>query len=303
MRPVKRNHIRNKTKKSDISCITKRYQIYCGDCTRGMAKIRENSVDLIFTDPPYGIDGDHLDKHYNREERNVVPGYIEVPNDKYAEFSVEWIKECERILKPGGSIYIMSGYSNLHHILNALHATKLYEVNHMIAHYTFGVFTKKKWVSSHYHLLYWSKNPRSKRTFNTNIFFVDHTDVYRDILDVQSLPRDQKPGKIKNKNQLSESFIEKIILYSSNKGDTVLDPFLGGMTSARAALRNGRKIIGFERNESAFKAFINTLGSIREVPPPVPKKPSAEDLDRRMKQRESFKKTRENRKKNSKGAK
>lgn len=126
------------------------HTVYNQDCVTGMQEhVQDDSVDLVFTDPPYGINGDTLDSHYNRDETTVVPGYIDVPNSEYAEFSMNWIRECERCLRPGGSIYIVSGYSNLHHVLNALHSTKLQEVNHLIAEYSFGVYTKLKYVSSH----------------------------------------------------------------------------------------------------------------------------------------------------------
>ena len=116
------------------------YKIYNQSCISGMQEhVLDNSIDLIFTDPPYGIDGDNLDAVYHRDESYVVPGYIDVPLSEYKKFSEDWIRECARVLRPGGSMYIVSGYTNLHHILNALHATELKEVSHMIAKYTFGV--------------------------------------------------------------------------------------------------------------------------------------------------------------------
>ena len=53
------------------------YNVYNQNCIEGMRdNVESNSVDLIFTDPPYGIEGDKLDAHYNRDESNVVPGYV-----------------------------------------------------------------------------------------------------------------------------------------------------------------------------------------------------------------------------------
>jgi len=238
------------------------YQVYNEDCVLGMQKhVQDCSVDLIFTDPPYGINGDKLDSHYNRDETTVVSGYIDVPNSEYAEFSLNWIRECERCLRPGGSIYIVSGYSNLHHVLNALHSTELQEINHLIAEYSFGVYTKLKYVSSHYHVLFWQKpnKGKQKRTFNTDCRFADTQQSYNDRLSVQKLRREYKPGEIKNKNQLPETFIEKYIEYSSNKNDLIMDPFCGGFTTARTALKLGRRFIGFELNKLAFDQFSQNL--------------------------------------------
>jgi site-specific DNA-methyltransferase (adenine-specific) len=271
------------------------YKVFNEDCISGMkTHCQDDSIDLIFTDPPYGIDGDNLDTHYNRDESVVVPGYIDVPLSDYREFSLNWINECQRVLRPGGSIYIVSGYTNLHHILNALHSTDLIEINHLIAEYTFGVFTSKKWASSHYHVLYWQKpdSSKQKRTFNTNCRFTDSKDSYNDRLSVQELPRDYKPGEVKNKNQLSETFIEKFIHYSSNRGDTVLDPFCGGFTTARSALRYGRNFIGFEMNSNAFNAFEPGLSQVEILDDPSPINPDHSELEKREKMRDGWRKAR-----------
>lgn len=276
--------------------MTTSYKVYNQDCISGMREhVADNSIDLIFTDPPYGIDGDSLDVHYNRDESTVVPGYVDVPKSKYGEFSQDWIAECARVLRPGGSLYIVSGYTCLHHILNALHATDLQEVNHIIAEYSFGVSTKNKFVSSHYHVLFWEKpgKGQSKRTFNSNWKYTDQKDSYHDRLTVQELPRDYKPGEVKNKNQLSEEFIKKFIMYSSNRGDTVLDCFGGGFTTGRTALRWGRNFVGFELNKHAFDAFVPTLNTVQEQEDPVPVSPSDVELAKRNKMREGWRKGRE----------
>ena len=271
------------------------YQVYNQSCIEGMREhVANDSIDLIFTDPPYGIKGDELDVHYHRDESKVVPGYVDVPLSEYAKFSMDWIKECERVLRPGGSMYIVSGYTNLHHILNALHATSLEEINHIIAKYSFGVSTKNKFVSSHYHVLFWSKPDKGsqKRTFNSNYKYTDQKDSYHDRLSVQDMPRDYKPGQVKNKNQLSEDFIEKFVMYSSNRRDTVLDCFGGGLTTGRTALRWGRNFVGFELNPHAYAAFVPTLAEVEELPDPVPSTPDAVELAKRQKLRDGWKRDR-----------
>ena len=256
--------------------------------------VTDESVDLVFTDPPYGIDGDELDVHYHRDESKVVQGYIDVPLSQYAQFSLDWIRECERVLRPGGSMYIVSGYTNLHHILNALHSTSLVEINHVIAQYSFGVSTKNKFVSSHYHVLFWAKPDRGqkKRTFNSNWKYTDQKDSYHDRLTVQNMPRDYKPGQVRNKNQLSEDFIEKFIKYSSNRGDTVLDCFGGGLTTGRTALRWGRNFVGFELNKNAYDAFVPTLDLVEPLPDAVPVSPDDRELAKREKMREGWRRDR-----------
>jgi hypothetical protein len=110
------------------------------------------------------------------------------------------------------------------------------------------------------------------------------------------MPRAHNPGETKNKNQLNESFIEKFILYSSNRNDVVMDPFCGGFTTARTALRYGRNFVGFEMNKNAYDAFVPTLDRVTLVDDPVPVSPTAQELEKRNKMREGWKKDRQKKK-------
>jgi site-specific DNA-methyltransferase (adenine-specific) len=243
---------------------------YNEDCIEGAKKyLKSNSIDLIICDPPYGINGDKLDKHYNRNESNVLGGYVEVTGEEYPEFSDKWIKEAARVLRPGGSVYVVSGYSQLRHILNALANTFLQEKNHIIWKYNFGVYTSKKYISSHYHILYYVK-PNGNVTFNTNAFFADYEKNenggsmnYLDREDVWTINREYKPGQIKNKNELPKSLLAKMILYSSNPNDMVCDFFLGSFSTAKVAIGLNREACGFEINKNAFDYQIKSIGNIK----------------------------------------
>jgi len=248
-----------------------RFEFYNEDCIAGCRKhIRDNSVDLIITDPPYGIEGDKLDRHYNRNESHVIDGYVEIPNTDYPDFSLKWITEAERILKPGGSIYIVSGYTNLIHILNALRETNLQEVNHIIWKYNFGVYARAKYVSSHYHILFYKKKGR-KHTFNTYSRYADHersdaggSSNYLDREDVWQINREYKPGKVKNKNELPTQLLAKMIQYSSNEGDVVCDLFLGSFSTAKVAKGLNRQAVGFELNKTACNDQVQEVDKLRE---------------------------------------
>jgi site-specific DNA-methyltransferase (adenine-specific) len=239
---------------------------YNGDCISGAARyIPSGSADLIITDPPYGICGDTLHKHYNRNETFVVDGYVEIPEEEYGNFSLRWIREAERVLKPGGSIYIISGYTNLFHILAALRTTGLKEVNHIIWKYPFGVFTRRKFVSSHYHILFYEK-PGGRRTFNLECRFgmgEQHGDGRSlnntDREDVWLINRKNKPGQVKNKNELPPELLAKMIQYSSNEGDLVCDFFLGGFSTARVAIGLNRRATGFEISAAMFDTRIREI--------------------------------------------
>ena len=240
------------------------------DCILGARKhLADNSVDLIICDPPYGIKGDKLDKHYYRDESTVIDGYVEVPESEYAEFSRKWIQEAARILRPGGSLYIVSGWSNLCHIMNALNDTNLTELNHIIWKYNFGVYTSRKFVSSHYHILFYTK-PGGTRTFNTFAFFSDSERTesggaanYIDREDVWIINREYKPGEVKNKNQLPTALLTKMMMYSSKPDDLICDFFMGSFSTAKVAIGLGRRATGFEVNKKAFDYQMGELKKIR----------------------------------------
>jgi len=270
------------------------YDIYQSDCVTGARKhLKENSVDLIITDPPYGIAADTFDKHYNRDESTVVDGYVEVPEEDYAGFSLNWIREAHRALRPNGTMYIVSGWSRLRDIYAALstldsrsmeekgHAA-FEETNHVIWKYNFGVFARRKFVSSHYHILALKKVPSrgqakgNPHTFNyipeerkgllqtlTSTIAKERKakdlplskGAYRDMEDVWYIRKEYKPGEVKNKNELPRALVQKMLQYSSNEGDVVADFFLGGFSTAIEAKAAGRIPVGFEANPLAFNAF------------------------------------------------
>jgi site-specific DNA-methyltransferase (adenine-specific) len=248
---------------------TKHCLYFNQDCISGCKEhIPDNSVDLIVTDPPYGIAGDTLHKHYRRNEKHVIGGYVEVPQSEYSQFSVDWIMQAERILRPGGSLYIVSGYTNLVHILNALNTTALKTVNHLVWKYNFGVYTKKKYISSHYHILYCIKKGKPP-TFNTYCRFGQREKDakngslnYLDREDVWTINREFKPGRKKNKNELPSALLTKIIQYSSNEGAIVCDLFLGSFSTAKIAIGLNRKAIGFEINRQSFSHNVKTVQTI-----------------------------------------
>ncbi|HEY9179611.1 MAG TPA: site-specific DNA-methyltransferase [Candidatus Baltobacteraceae bacterium] len=252
-----------------------------GDCVKGALRhLADASVDLIITDPPYGIEGDRLHRHYNRDERFVIDGYVEVESRRYNEFSRAWIAQAERVLRPGGQIYIVSGYTNLYDVLDALRSTSLIEINHLIWKYNFGVYTSAKYVSSHYHILYYAK-PGGRRTFNLQArFALDEggpdggSANYRDREDVWIVNREYKPGRAKNKNELPPALLEKMIAYSSNEGDLVCDFFMGGGSTGVAAIGLNRRFAGFELSKKAYEACVKRVNAVQAgsllQPPPRP---------------------------------
>lgn len=211
-------------------------EVYCGDALKLLKDIPNESIDLVITDPPFAIDFKEKRNNYNRKYERVIEGYNEIPKEKYYEFSYKWMKECYRILKITGSMYVFSGWTNLKDVLNAIDEIGFIQINHLIWKYQFGVYTERKFVTSHYHILLVVKHAK-KYKFNK----IEH---YPE--DVIVVNREYWIGKLKTPTKLPIELVKKLILFSSDEKDIILDPFLGSGTVAVAAKLLNRHFIGFE---------------------------------------------------------
>jgi len=147
------------------------------DCIEGMKQIAPESVDLVITDPPFAIDFKALRFNYNRKQNRVMEGYREIGIDDYYRFTLDWMSGVRRALKETGSMYVFSGWNNLKDILTALDRLNFITVNHLIWKYQFGVFTRRKYVTSHYHCLYVCKNDKKRKFFPYSRFEKDEKEI------------------------------------------------------------------------------------------------------------------------------
>jgi site-specific DNA-methyltransferase (adenine-specific) len=218
-------------------------QLYLGDSLSLMAGLPDGAVDLVITDPPFAIDFRAARNNYHRTSSRVLRGYREVRPEDYPEFTRSWLAQAHRVLSPTGSLYVFSGWTRLKDVLQALDETGFTVINHLIWKYQFGVFTRKKYVTSHYHILFAVRDPKSY-TFNK----VEH---YPE--DVWVVNREYWTGKKKTPTKLPRELVKKILRFSSNPGDIVFDPFIGSGTVAVAAKEMGRHYLGFEIVEEYLK--------------------------------------------------
>ena len=223
-----------------------------GDCIELMSEMPDECVDLIITDPPFAIEFKAARHNYNRDGDRVLEGYNEVEADDYLDFTLQWLSAATRVLKDSGSMYIFSGWNHLKDLLIAIDRCQLTTVNHLIWKYQFGVVTKRKFVTSHYHCLFVCKNDRQRRFYPYCRFDKDAKTEnggsahYRDKEDVWEIKREYWQGAVKTPTKLPAELIEKLLDYSSQKGDVVFDPFLGSGQVAVVSKMKGRHYIGFE---------------------------------------------------------
>lgn len=250
-------------------------KIYNIDCIEGMKHIPSDTVDLVITDPPFAIDFKAKRNNYHRTQSRVLEGYKEIPKAEYYDFTLKWMKEVYRVLKESGSMYVFSGWNNLKDILMALDEIGFITVNHIIWKYQFGVVTKRKFVTSHYHCLYVCKNDEKRKFFPYSRYGKEDNDRdgsslhYKDKEDVWIIKREYWTGDQKTPTKLPAELIKKILMYSSEEGDIVLDPFLGSGQVAIVSKMMKRQYIGFEivkeYYEFAQKRLDENMYRIKEI--------------------------------------
>lgn len=227
-------------------------EIIYSDCISGMEKLPESCVDLIIADPPFGIEFNGKGSQYNRDDDLVVEGYREV-RENYDTFTHKWISKLPKIMKETASAFIFSGWSNLSDILNALEKNNLVIINHIIWKYQFGVFTRNKFVTSHYHVLFVVKNEKN--------YYFNKIEHYP--LDIWDINRTYSPGEKKNSTKLPFEVVTKCINFCSRPGDLIFDPFMGNGTTAVCAKANFRHYLGFEINKNLQKIIHSNVNDIK----------------------------------------
>lgn len=225
--------------------------IHVGDCCEVLASLPRESVDLVLADPPYNIGIDYG----GGTKADRRPDY-----DIWCE---RWIGWCYRALKPSGSFWIISGQEHGAEIDIALQRAGMAVRNRITWHETFGVQCQRKFARTSRPIYYAVKDPKNF-TFNREVVVVpsDRQTKYRDR---RAAPGGKVMGDVWQINrvcgtfhervrgvptQLPEALVERIILTSSNAGDSVLDPFAGSGTTLAVAKRLGRNATGIELNPS-----------------------------------------------------
>lgn len=246
--------------------------IYKGDCIKIMKKeIKNNTIDLVYADPPYNLSGKSLTLINNK---TGGPFYKMNENwdtweyDEYVNFTDNWLKEVRRILKSGGSLYISCSYHNIGEILYI--AKKLgFKANNIITWFKTNAMpniTKRTFTHATEYVCWfvkgnkWKFNYNKLKELNPKKTKNGKSKQMRDFIDFIEMPILQGMERIKGPNgraihptQKPEKLLEIIITASSDENDIILDPFFGTGTTGIIAKRLNRKWIGIEINEKFLK--------------------------------------------------
>jgi len=231
------------------------------------SKIPDNSIDLIFADPPYNIGKDF----------NGFKDKWEFEND-YLEWSYSWLNLCVKKLKHNGSLYLMASTQSMPYFDLYLR-DRLTILSRIVWYYdSSGVQAKNFYGSLYEPILYCVKDKRNY-TFNSSDILVEaKTGSVRKLIDYRkatpSVYNSKKvPGNVwefprvryrmpeyeEHPTQKPTSLLERIIKASSNEGDVVLDIFSGTFTTSFVAKQLNRKSIGIELQEKYLQIGLRRL--------------------------------------------
>ena len=248
-----------KNSKQDAQCALPRNAILGGDCIELMNSLPENSVDLIFADPPYNL---QLRGELNRPDNSKVDAVDDHWDQfdsfaAYDEFTRGWLAAARRLLKPNGAIWVIGSYHNIFRVGAALQNTGYWILNDVVWRKSNPMpnFRGKRLTNAHETMIWASKSEGAKYTFNyealkaLNEGVQMRSDWVLPICTGHERLKDEEGNKA-HPTQKPQSLLHRVIVGSTNPGDVVLDPFFGTGTTGAVAKMLGRDFIGIEREES-----------------------------------------------------
>ena len=234
-------------------------KIYNDDCFKVLSTIESESIDLVFANPPYNMSkkkglGWKYSKHVTMQEEWDI-----FSKDDYFQFNQEWIKECLRVLKHGGSLWVCGSFHNIYQVGFILQHVEDIKINNSIVWFKPNAqpnITCRMFTESTEHLIWASKNGNGQKwKFN----YEDTKNLIEDSLNprgkqtrnVWSIPLTPRKEKWAGEHPTQKplELLRRVILSCTNVGDTVLDPFLGSGTTSVAAKMLERNSIGIEKEK------------------------------------------------------
>lgn len=227
-----------------------------GDCIGELKKLPTASVDLVFADPPYNL---QLGGMLARPDHSTVDA-VDDDWDKfdsfsaYDAFSLAWLTEARRVLKPNGAIWVIGSYHNIFRLGRILQDLDYWLLNDVIWRKTNPMpnFRGRRFTNAHETLIWAARSKESRYSFNYEAMKALNDDVQ--MRSDWELPlctgheRLKENGKRAHPTQKPESLLARVILASTKRDDVILDPFFGTGTTGAVARRLNRNYIGIEQN-------------------------------------------------------
>jgi site-specific DNA-methyltransferase (adenine-specific) len=246
------------------------FNLYQGDCLDILKEIPDNSVDLIFADPPYFLSNGGISCRagkmvsVNKADWDKSNGM-----NKDFEFTFSWLSECRRVLKNTGSIWISGTMHNIYQVGYALQIQN-YQILNEICWYKPNAppnLSCRYFTHSHETLIWARKEKESKHKFNYELMkkwddkISESGKQMRSVWNIPLTPQQEKKlGKHPTQKPLE--LLKRIILSTTDKGDTVLDPFNGSGTTGLVSRMYSRKYIGIDLDKKYLDLTIKRINAL-----------------------------------------
>lgn len=244
--------------------------LYLGDSIKAMNKLPAESVDMIFADPPYYLSNGGISVQSGKMVK-VDKANWDISGGVEADFKFHnsWITAALRLLKPNGTLWISGTYHSIYlcgHSLQINGARVLNDISWFKPNGAPNI-SCRYFTASHETLIWASKTPRTKHTFNYSLMKYNkwEGDIFKkDDKQMRSVWCIPTPGMSEKKHgkhptQKPVALLNRIITASTNEGDTILDPFTGSSTTGVSALSLKREFIGIDNSEEYLSLSLRRL--------------------------------------------
>ncbi|TAA55312.1 site-specific DNA-methyltransferase [Shinella sp. JR1-6] len=246
-----------------------------GDCVAALEALPDQSVDVIFADPPYNL---QLGGALHRPDQSLVDACDDewdqfASFEAYDAFTRAWLLACRRVLKPTGTIWVIGSYHNIFRVGATLQDLNFWILNDIVWRKTNPMpnFKGRRFQNAHETMIWATRDPKAKGyTFNYDAMKAANDDVQMRsdwLFPICSGGERLKgeDGKKVHPTQKPEALLARILMASSKPGDVVLDPFFGSGTTGAVAKRLGRHFVGIEREQAYIDAARERIEAVEPL--------------------------------------
>lgn len=246
-------------------------QILQGNCIEILKSLPENSVNLVFADPPYNLQLQHDLYRPNLSKVDAVNNNWDKFSSfaEYDAFTCEWLSAARRVLKETGTIWVIGSYHNIFRVGAIMQDLGFWILNDVVWLKTNPMpnFRGVRFTNAHETMIWAQKQQGTQYTFNHHSMKKLNDDLQ--MRSDWTLPLATGQERIKSNGtkahptQKPESLLYRIIMSSSNVRDVILDPFFGSGTTGAVAKKLGRNYIGIERDKKYIKIAQKRIDAVQ----------------------------------------
>ena len=249
-------------------------QVLQGDCVEVLRQIPDDSIDLVFADPPYNL---QLSQELRRPDRSRVNG-VEDKWDRFDDFAAydsftrDWLSACQRVLKPTGTLWVIGSYHNIYRVGAILQDLNFWILNDIVWIKTNPMpnFRGVRFTNAHETMLWAQKERGARYTFNHHAMKSLNGDLQMrsdwELKLCVGKERLKVNGQKAHSTQKPESLLYRVLLTATHPGDVVLDPFFGSGTTGAVARKLKRHWIGIEQETQYVNLSRERIAAIPDGP-------------------------------------